>query len=320
MDAKQKKAELALLKTDVVDVVADRIRLFRDSGEIHFPANYSPENALKSAWLILQDTKDKNEEPVLFSCSKDSIANSLLDMVVQGLNPAKKQGYFIAYGKNLTFQRSYFGTIHVIKTVDPTVQEVVADVVYEEDEFEYEKQRGKTVITKHKQKLGNVDKQKIVAAYGTIIYKDGREESLIMTINELKQAWKQSRMKTKPVDENGNINQNSVHGKFTQEMAKKTVINRICKIKINASDDSTLIMDRIKTSAGDVKAVEVEEDISQKANKEPLDIDMETGEIYDVEYREMDDDMPDVEMSDDDIRAMLDAEAEMFGNGSEIDF
>ncbi len=60
-----------------------------------------------------------------------------------------------------------------------------------------------------------------MAAYGTIVYKDGGEESLIMTMPELKQAWKQSRMKTKPVDEDGNINPNSTHGKFTQEMAKR---------------------------------------------------------------------------------------------------
>jgi recombination protein RecT len=40
---------------------------------------------------------------VLQACTRDSIANALLDMAVQGLNPAKKQGYFIAYGKQLVF-------------------------------------------------------------------------------------------------------------------------------------------------------------------------------------------------------------------------
>lgn len=318
MDTRQGKSELALLKTDVVDVVTDRIRKFRDSGEIHFPSKYSPENALKSAWLLLQDIKDKDNNPALLACTKDSIANALLDMVVQGLNPAKKQGYFIVYGKNLTFQRSYFGTIHVIKTVDQTVQDVFADVVYEDDEFEYEKQRGKTVITKHKQKLGNVDKQKIIAAYGSIIYKDNREESLIMTIEEIKQAWRQS--PTRPLDDNGCIKPNSVHGKFTQEMCKKTVINRLCKIKINASDDNCLIMDRIKTSNGDNKTMEVENEINQNANKEPLDIDIdiETGEILEADYKELDDDLLDI--PDEDIQAMLNAEADMMACGMGMDF
>lgn len=309
------KAQLALLKTDVVDVVANRIREFQESGEIHFPPNYSPENALKSAWLILQNIEDKDHKPALLCCSKDSIANALLDMVVQGLNPSKKQGYFIVYGKTLTFQRSYFGTVHVIKTVKPDVQDVVADVVYADDEFEYEKRRGKTVITKHKQKLENVDKRKIVAAYGTIVYKDGGEESLIMTMPELKQAWKQSRMKTKPVDEDGNINPNSTHGKFTQEMAKKTVINRLCKMTINSSDDSNLVINRVKTSSGDMKTIEVEQEIVENANKELLDIhvdvDLETGEILEADFHEVEDDEDYYgNMSDDDIQAMLDAEAE----------
>lgn len=108
-------AQLALVKRDTVDVVAEKVRQFQERGEIHFPANYSPENAMKSAWLLLQTVQDKNYKPALETCTKDSIANSLLDMVVQGLNPAKKQGYFIVYGTKLTFQRSYFGTMAVTK-------------------------------------------------------------------------------------------------------------------------------------------------------------------------------------------------------------
>lgn len=288
--------ELTVMKKDVVDVVANRIRKFQSEGEINFPANYSPENALKSAWLILQETKDKDKKPVLSSCTKESIANTLLDMVIQGLNPVKKQCYFIAYGSSLTCQRSYFGTMHVAKTVNPNIEDIVGDVVYEDDEFEYEKQRGKTVITKHKQKLGNVDKKKISAAYATVLYRDGRDESMIMTMDEIKQAWKKSRIKS-PVDTNGNIVDTSTHGEFTQEMAKKTVINRLCKNIINSSDDSNLIIRTAKASSGDMKTVTVEDEISQKANKELLDIDMETGEILNADYREMEEEMSEEEIA-----------------------
>lgn len=312
------KAQLALLKTDVVDVVTNRIREFQENGEIHFPKNYSPENALKSAWLILQDIKDKDDNLALVCCTKDSIANALLDMVVQGLNPAKKQCYFIPYGKNLVCQRSYFGTVHVIKTVKPDVKEVFSEVVYENDEFEYEKQRGRTIIVKHKQKIENVNKEKIVAAYATILYKDGSEESMIMTFEEIKQAWRKSR--TKPIDDKGNVKASSTHGQFPQEMAKKTVINRLCKMAINSSDDSSLIIRRVRTSAGDQKTIEVEKEIAENANQEPLDIstkvDMETGEILEADYREVGDDDTDNtygNMSDDEIQAMLDAEAELMG-------
>lgn len=300
--------ELGVVKKDVVDVVASRIRRFQESGEINFPANYSPENALKSAWLILQETKDKDKRSVLQSCTKESIANTLLDMVIQGLNPVKKQCYFIAYGNSLTCQRSYFGTMHVAKTVNPNIEDIVGDVVYEDDEFEYEKQRGKTVVTRHKQKLGNVDKKKIIAAYATILYQDGKDESMIMTMDEIKQAWKKSRMKS-PVDANGNITETSTHGEFTQEMAKKTVINRLCKNIINASDDSNLIIRTAKASGGDMKTITVEDEISQNANKEPLDIDMETGEILDADYKELGEEMSEEEIAQAVREAEMAAEA-----------
>src|SRR5690606_20910731 len=152
-----------------------------ERGEIHFPANYSPENAMKSAWLILQNTLDREKRPVLEVCTKDSIANSLLDMVVQGLNPAKKQGYFIAYGKQLVFQRSYFGTMAVTKRVTGA-KDICAEVVYEGDEFEFEISRGRKKITKHKQTVASINGGKIVAAYCTIVFDDEREYTDIMTM------------------------------------------------------------------------------------------------------------------------------------------
>ena len=128
--------ELALIKRDVVDVVGKKVQEFVSRGELHLPPNYSVENAMKSAWLILQNTFDKDKRPVLQNCTRDSIANALLDMAVQGLNPAKKQGYFIAYGRQLVFQRSYFGTMAITKRV-AGAKDIFAELVYKGDEFEY---------------------------------------------------------------------------------------------------------------------------------------------------------------------------------------
>jgi recombination protein RecT len=81
--------QLQLIKKDVVDVVENKIKEFKQKGEIYFPPNYSPGNAMKSAWLILQETQDKNGNLVLEACDRNTVANALLDMVVQGLSPAK---------------------------------------------------------------------------------------------------------------------------------------------------------------------------------------------------------------------------------------
>ena len=273
--------DLAVVKKDVVDVVARKVQEFIKRGELHLPAGYSPDNAMKSAWLILQNTLNRDKKPVLQVCNKTSIANALLDMVVQGLNPMKKQGYFIAYGDQLVFQRSYFGTMALAKMIDDTIADIVAEVVYEGDTFKYAMVRGKKEITVHEQALENVNNRKIKAAYCMIIDHDGAiRKTEIMTYDEIKQAWKQSQMN--PFDEKGEVKASSTHGKFTADMCKKTVINKACKSIINSSSDSHLLKASMNRSDEIRTETEVAEEIEENANSEAIDID----------YSVTDDDVP----------------------------
>lgn len=263
---------LALVKTGVVDVVAQKIQGFMRAGEIRLPADYSAENALKSAWLILQTIttgKDDGKRPVLAVCTRDSIANALLDMVVQGLNPAKKQCYFIAYGKELICQRSYFGTLALAKRADPTIQEIVAEVVYEGDTFAYTLAHGKKTVTEHTQTLDAMSRP-IKGAYCVVFYADGHQATTIMALNEIHQAWRQSRQN--PFDDKGGIKPSSVHGRFPGEMAKKTVINRALKPIINSANDSYLFEAAINRADEVATDVEVAEAIAAGANMETLDV------------------------------------------------
>ncbi|SCG82688.1 recombination protein RecT [Proteiniborus sp. DW1] len=280
------KNQVAIIEKNIVDNVTNRVREFQRNGELVFPENYIPENALKSAYLMLQETQDKDKKPVLQTCTKPSIANALLSMVVQGLNPEKKQCYFIPYGNKLVLHRSYFGAMHVAKTVDPNIQDIYGMTVYEGDEFEYEIKHGKYVVTLHKQKLQNIHKDKIVAAYGTILYKDGREISEVLTIDQIKQAWKQSAMK--PVDEKGNIKAGSTHDKFTADMAEKTAINKVCKYVINSSSDTSIVVQFAKKLDSEIAEAETQAIIEENANQELLDFDTEDvieadAEVVDVE-------------------------------------
>lgn len=280
--------QLAMLKKDTVDVVADKVKKFQEAGELHFPASYSPENAMKSAWLMLQDVKDKNNGLALQTCTKDSIANSLLDMVVQGLNPAKKQGYFIVYGNKLTFQRSYFGTMAVTKRVTGA-KEINAQVIYQGDIVNYEMVNGKIVNLSHKQQFGNIDKENILGAYCTIIQSDGTVYNELMTIDELRKAWSKAQFwgKTQEKEKEG-----STHDEFKQEMAKKTVINRACKKFLNSSDDGSLIMSHVNSEEAD-EDLEAQEEINENANKDVLDMEYEeipedrSDEPVDAEYTEV---------------------------------
>lgn len=272
-ETKNQENSLALLKQNVVDVVANKVEGFIRTGEIHLPSGYSPQNALKSAWLILQNTttgKQDGNRPVLQTCSQNSIANALLDMIVQGLNPAKKQCYFIAYGNQLTCQRSYFGTMALAKQVDPEIDEIVAEVIYDGDVFAYSIVRGKKTVTTHEQSLDNVDGKRIKGAYCIIYYKDGRTATTIMTLEEIHQAWKQSRQN--PFDDKGDVKSTSVHGKFGASMARKTVINNGCKSVINASNDSSLFLAAVNRADEIATDVEIAEEIEAHANQTMIDV------------------------------------------------
>ncbi|MCY9097404.1 recombinase RecT [Bacillus inaquosorum] len=263
-------------KNTVVEQVTAKVQAFQQNGEIHFPPSYSPENALKSAYLMLQNTKTSKQDgnrPVLEACTKESIANSLLDMVVQGLNPMKKQGYFIAYGNVLTFQRSYMGTMAVTKRV-AGAKEINAQVIYEGDDVEYEMDKAKIVNFKHKTKFGNINKDKIVGAYCVIEFvdKSKKEHIELMTIEELRKAWSKAQFWSKDatVEKKG-----STHDEYKQEMAKKTVINRACKRYLNSSDDDSLLMNTINQSDESAYEAATQAEIQENANSEVLDVEYE---------------------------------------------
>lgn len=258
--------DLVAIKEETADLVLKKVQVFQRDGELHLPANYSAANALKSAWLILQDVKDKDKNPALDICSRHSIANALLDMVVQGLNPAKQQCYFIVYGRQLTLQRSYFGTKAVALRVDDSLEDIYAEAIYKGDQLEYRIERGQRIIENHTQKFDNIVNSNIVGAYAVAVKKDGGvKRSEIMTIDQLKQAWKQSKMY--PVTDKGDLKDNSTHAKFTEEMAKKTVTNRLAKHIINVSTDSSLVLDAVRRSDDETAAAEAQDEVEKYGNQ-----------------------------------------------------
>lgn len=280
------------IKDQTLTAVSDRIRALQNEGGLHFPPDYSPQNALNSAWLQLQEIKTREKKPVLQACTKASICNALLDMVITGMNPAKNQGYFIPYGDQLTFQRSYLGTMALAKRVDNSILDVPAEVVYKDDILEYEISKGQKIVSTHKQKLENINPENIIAAYAMTVDKNGEvKKCAIMTMDEIKKSWKMSKMN--PITDKGNIKAGSTHAEFTAEMCKRTVINRLCKPIIGSSDDKNLRMAALRSDI-ERSLHESEEEINENANQIPLDIDDDGpgGQVVDAEYTETEEDQP----------------------------
>lgn len=225
------KNELTVNASAIAAGVQRRITEMTDGHQLELPPDYSVGNALQEAWLRLQEVKDKNGVPALQKCTKESIMTSMLDMAVQGLSPAKSQCYFVAYGDQMTLMRSYMGTVMVAKRF-AGVKDVFAQVVYKGDVFEFEINPGTGIrtITKHTQKLENIGGD-IVAAYATVVREDGTRYQELMTKEQIQKAWNQGATKGK----------SPAHTNFPEEMAKKTVINRACKLFINSATDGEIL-------------------------------------------------------------------------------
>lgn len=265
-NGKEKKQEIALTKQDIVSITSQRISQLVDNGKLHLPEDYSAENALMAAWLKLQSTEDKDHRPALKVCTRDSIANALLDMIVQGLTPAKDQVYFVVYGDKLVCMRSYFGDEALLKRVYPEVR-IYAEPIYKGDKLSYRIDRGRKQITEHEQKFDNVGKlDSIVGAYAIVEPGNGHEPHCeIMTIEQIKSSW--SRGKNWP-PRNG---KQSAHTDHPEEFVKKTVLARACKRMINSSNDSYLIR-TVERQAHLAAETEMQARVEEGANQDVIDI------------------------------------------------
>ena len=255
----KKNAEL-LVNNAFIDGLSMQLQEKTKYG-LSFPADYNPTNALMGAYLIMKETTDKNGKCILESCSQASIANSLMDMATLGLNASKKQGYFIAYGGKCQFQKSYFGNITLARRNG--LKTINAEIIYDGDTFKYHIENGMKVIDVHEQDFMNIDNDKILGAYAVAVMDDGRKVVEVMNINQLKKAWNQ-RM--------GGLKEDatSTHTKFKDQMAKKTVINRLCKLIGNTSTDGNIseISDRLDEAAEvDMVAEDVAYEIENNANQ-----------------------------------------------------
>lgn len=261
MTQSKKKNEVAAVPTkEITAEVLSKIESFKQSNEIKIPADYSPENALKSAYLILNETKNAAGKGPLQVCTKASIANALLKMVVWGLSPMKKQVDFIMYGDQLQCQPEYTGNIALAKRWG-RMKDVKASAIFEGDEFAFEVDpaTGRKVIIKHQPSLESLESQKVVGAYAVVTMEDGTTFAEVMAMAQIKAAWNQGAMK-------GN---SPAHKNFPDQMAVKTVINRACKLLIRGSDDSILY-----TAEEEPKGNPVEEqvayEIQEEANQEEI--------------------------------------------------
>ena len=222
----QNATALKRMQEETTQQIMERVTRWQEIGEVVLPKGYHVGNAIKLAWLYLQTVENLQHQKAIDYCTKDSICNALLNMVINGEYP-QKHCYFIMYGNRLEWQERYLGKLMRAKR-DTEIGKVNAQVIYEGDEFVYTiDENGEKQLVKHVPNLANIDNTKILAAYAVVINKDGTRHIEVMTRTQIQKAWEQGAMKGK----------SGAHTNFTDQMCMKTVIQRACKIALDSTAD-----------------------------------------------------------------------------------
>lgn len=169
----------------------------------------------KAQWFARTITTEVQKNPKLKECSALSFANSVLLAAQMKLEIGEVLGqvYLIPYGNTCKLIVGYRGLVQLAYR-SSRIKDIHADVVYENDEFEFTQGENKTLI--HKPKLGNRG-DRIIAFYAYARLKDGGFEHVVL--------------ETKEVDaiKNTSKSQNVWKDHYV-EMGKKTAIRRLFKV------------------------------------------------------------------------------------------
>lgn len=222
----QNNKALKEMQDTTVNAVMKQVEELQQTGGLVLPKDYNVGNALKSAWIYLQTIETRTKQKAIDVCTKLSICNCLLEMVIRGQHP-KKHCYFIPCGNSLEYWERYTGKVLRAKR-DTKIQDVVAQIVYEGDKFIYTvDENGYYQLVSHETAIENINPDKIKAAYAVVIFKDNSKHLEVMTVEQIRKSWQQGAAR----------GASGAHQNFTDQMCKKTVIARACKIELDSATD-----------------------------------------------------------------------------------
>lgn len=255
----QSNTALKEMQEKTVNAVMKQVEELQQTGGLVLPKDYNVNNALKSAWIYIQTIETRTKQKAIDVCTKLSICNCLLEMVIRGQHP-KKHCYFIPCGNSLEYWERYTGKVLRAKR-DTKIQDVVAQIVYEGDKFVYTvDENGYYQFVSHETAIENINPDKIKAAYAVVIYKDGSKHLEIMTIDQIRKSWQQGAAR----------GTSGAHQNFTDQMCKKTVIARACKIELDsATDGEEEELSMTPPSAAEATRDAAQQQITVQANKTP---------------------------------------------------
>lgn len=223
-----------------------------DSQVAALPKELNKQRFVQNCMTVLQDGRADFSK-----CEASTVVRTLMKGAFLGLDFFNGECYAIPYGTSCQFQTDYKGEIKLCKQYSSNpIKDIYAKVVREGDEFEEYIENGNQTINFRPKQFNDGE---IIGAFAVCLYKDG---SLIYDA-----------MSKAEIEHTRNAFSKSANGKAWKEsygeMAKKTVLRRLCKlIDLNfdsieqkkAFDDGSLMEVRKQKPDEPTKAVDIYEE------------------------------------------------------------
>lgn len=203
VQVEQPKQTFSMALTSSLNEVADAL-----------PKDFNITRFVQNGVALLNDNDTLKTYASQYGTSQ--IKLGMLKAAYLGLDFMSKEAYLIPYGKNLNFMLDYRGNTKLVRkySIRP-VLDIYAKLVREGDEFTEKIVDGHPSIDfKPMPFNGN----KIIGAFAVCLFKDGGMIYDTMTLEELEQTRKASKMA-----------QGVTWKNYTGQMYLKTVLHRLCK-------------------------------------------------------------------------------------------
>lgn len=177
------------------------------------PENFNKQRFVQNCMTVMQDGSADFSK-----CDPKTVVRTLLKAAFLGLDFFNGECYAIPFGGNVQFLTDYKGEIKLAKRYSSNpIQDIYAKVVREGDEFTETIENGRQTVSFQPKAFNDGE---IIGAFAVCLYKDGG-----MIYDTMSRA---------EIDHTRNVFSKAANSKAWKEsygeMAKKTVLRRLCKL------------------------------------------------------------------------------------------
>lgn len=217
------------------------------------PVNFNIDRYVQNAISLLN-----GNETLLDFAKKhgtSQIKAGLLRAAYQDLDAMNAEVYLIPYGSSLQFMPSYKGMSKMVRRYSTRkVKDIYSKIVREGDVFEESIINGQPSINF---KALPFNKGEILGVFAVCLFDDGGMIYETMSVDDIEKCRKSSKAKNSPA-----------WSQFWTEMARKTVVRRLCKsITLDMDSESRQMFDagtEIETDPSQIAAAEIAENANQE--------------------------------------------------------